>query len=63
MTYRHDSEIYLGYGTFINKTNKEMIKPNAFLEYNEKSHSALNLSTYKLPTLSQRKKGSNITSK
>ena len=61
MTYRHDSEIFLGYGTFINKTNKEMIKLNTFLEYSEKSHSALNLSRYKIPELSQRKKGSNFT--
>ena len=57
MTYRHDSEIYLSYGTFINKTNKEKIKPNAFLKYDEKSHSVFNLTRYKIPELSQRKKG------
>ena len=63
MTYRHDSEIYLSYGTFINKTNKEKIKPNAFLKYDEKSHSVFNLTRYKIPELSHRKKGSNFTSK
>ena len=61
MTYRHDSEIFHGYGTFINKTTKEMIKPDAFLEYYEKNHSATNLSRYKIPELSQRKKGSYFT--
>ena len=63
MTYRYDSEIYIGYGKFIDKTTKKMIQPNEFLEYYEKNHAVTNLSRYKIPELSQRKKGSNLTYK
>ena len=59
MTYRHDSEVPLRYGAFVNKTTKEEIK-NGFLKYYEKKHNTAQLTTYNIAQLSERTKGSNF---
>ena len=61
MTYRHDSEVFIGYGSFVNKTTREEIKLNGFLQFDRKNHSFdSNLSKYKIAELSERPKGSNF---
>ena len=59
MTYRHDSEVPLRYGAFVDKTTKKEIK-NGFLKYYEKKHTTANLTTYNISELSERTKGSNF---
>ena len=59
MTYRHDSEVPLRYGAFVDKTTKKEIK-NGFLKYYEKKHTTTNLTTYNISELSKRTKGSNF---
>ena len=62
MTYRHDSEVPLRYGAFVNKTTQQEIK-NGFLKnwYHEKNLFTANLTTYNIPELSKRTKGRNFT--
>ena len=55
MTYRHDSEITLNYGNFVNKTTNKIVKPNTFIDYNEKQF-VYNLRKYGLNELLERKR-------
>ena len=56
MTYRHDSEITLNYGHFVNKTTNEMIKPNSFINYEKKKQLIYHLRKYGLNELDERTK-------
>ena len=57
MTYRLDSEVFNGYGAFLNKTSRKEIKLNGFLQFDRKYHSfESNLSKYKIAELSERPK-------
>ena len=62
MTHRHDSEVPLRYGAFVNKTTEQEIK-NKFLKncYHEKNLFTANLTTYNITELSKRTKGRNFT--
>ena len=60
MTYRHDSEVPLRYGAFVDKTTQQEIK-NEFRKYHEKNLFTTNLTTYNFTELSKRTKGSNFT--
>ena len=51
ITYRHNSDVFYKYGALVNKTTKEKIKPNEFLEY---KHQAVNLT--EVTELSKRQK-------
>ena len=53
MTYRHDSEVVLSYGNFINRKTEEKIMPNSFIEYDE-SQIINNLTMYGLTELENR---------
>ena len=55
ITYRLDSDIYLGYGSFMNKTTNQKIKPNYFLDYDE-NHVVGNLTEFGLTELVGRTK-------
>ena len=60
MTHRHDSEVPLRYGAFVDKTTQQEIK-NEFRKYHEKNLFTTNLTTYNFTELSKRTKGSNFT--
>ena len=62
MTHRHDSEVPLRYGAFVDKTTQQEIK-NEFLKnwYHEKNLFTANLTTYNITELSKRTKGRNFT--
>ena len=62
MTYRYDSEVFNGYGAFVNKTSRKEIKLNGFLQFDRKYRSAdSNLRKFKIAELSERPKGSNFS--
>ena len=62
MTYRHDSEVFNGYGAFVNKTSRKEIKLNGFLQFDRKYQSVdSNLRKFKIAELSERPKGSNFS--
>ena len=56
MTYRLDSDIYLGYGSFINKTTNQIIKPDYFFDFDEENHVVRNLTEFGLTELVERTK-------
>ena len=56
MTYRHDSEITLNYGNFVNKTTNKIIKPNSFINYENEKQFIYNLREYGLNELQERTK-------
>ena len=56
MTYRLDSDVYLGYGSFINKTTNQIIKPNNFLDFDKKIHLVNNLTVFGQTELVERTK-------
>ena len=53
MGHRHDSEVVLSYGNFINRYTQENIIPNSFIEYDE-SQIINDLSIYGLTELDYR---------
>ena len=62
MTYRYDSEVFNGYGAFVNKTSRKEIKLNGFLQFDRKYRSVdSNLRKFKIAELSERPKGSNFS--
>ena len=62
MTYRHDSEVFNGYGAFVNKTSRKEIKLNGFLQFDRKYLSVdSNLRKFKIAEVSERPKGSNFS--
>ena len=56
MTYRLDSDVYLGYGSFINKTTNQIIKPEYFFDFDEENHVVRNLTEFGLTELVERTK-------
>ena len=56
MTYRLDSDVYLGYGSFINKTTNQIIKPDYFFDFDEENHVVRNLTEFGLTELVERPK-------
>ena len=62
MTYRYDSEVFNGYGAFVNKTSRKEIKLNGFLQFDRKYLSVdSNLRKFKIAEVSERPKGSNFS--
>ena len=62
MTYRYDSEVFNGYGAFVNKTSRKEIKLNGFLQFDRKYRSVdSNLRKFKIAEVSERPKGSNFS--
>ena len=56
ITYRLDSDVYLAYGGFVNKTTNQQIQPNNFCNYDKENQVVNNLKEFGLTELVGRTK-------